>query len=100
MYDNFFELGGDSLLATQIFSRLKQAFFIDISLEKMLSYQSIAQLSEVIQNEIQPEEGKAKTHYYCSFEMKMGDEIITIYITEEEYRCQGLPDGAINFNIL
>lgn len=32
IYDNFFELGGDSLLATQVFSRLRQEFQVQLSL--------------------------------------------------------------------
>lgn len=53
--DNFFDLGGDSLLATQVYARLKQAFAIDISLQQMFEHQRITDLSQVIQAELQSE---------------------------------------------
>jgi acyl transferase domain-containing protein len=55
MQDNYFELGGDSLLATQMFSRISQTFSIDISLEKVLFNQTIAELSREIYKELMPE---------------------------------------------
>jgi len=43
--DNFFDLGGDSLLATQVFARLKQEFNADLNLQEVLSRQTIAELA-------------------------------------------------------
>ena len=47
--DNYFELGGDSLLATQMFSRIREAFAVDISLETVLFNQTIAELAAEIE---------------------------------------------------
>ncbi|HEY6802575.1 MAG TPA: condensation domain-containing protein [Pyrinomonadaceae bacterium] len=47
--DNFFDLGGDSLLATQVYARVKQAFAVDISLQEMFEHQLISDLSLAIQ---------------------------------------------------
>ncbi|HZM98011.1 MAG TPA: condensation domain-containing protein, partial [Pyrinomonadaceae bacterium] len=57
IHDNYFELGGDSLLATQMFSRIRQAFSVDISLEKVLFNQTIAELAREIYKELMPEGG-------------------------------------------
>ncbi|AOX00476.1 hypothetical protein BJP34_14340 [Moorena producens PAL-8-15-08-1] len=48
IYDNFFKLGGNSLLATQVISRLRQAFGIDIPLTTLFESSTIAQLVEVL----------------------------------------------------
>jgi amino acid adenylation domain-containing protein len=50
MNDNFFELGGNSLLATQIISRIRQTFSLEMSLRLLFEYPTIAQISEQISN--------------------------------------------------
>jgi acyl transferase domain-containing protein len=50
--DNYFELGGDSLLATQMFSRIRQTFSVDISLEQVLFNQTVSELSREIYKEL------------------------------------------------
>jgi len=51
--DNFFDLGGDSLLATQVYARVKQAFAIDISLQEMFEHQRITDLGQVVRAAVQ-----------------------------------------------
>ncbi|MEM7579804.1 MAG: non-ribosomal peptide synthetase [Cyanobacteria bacterium P01_A01_bin.80] len=48
IHDNFFELGGNSLLATQVISRILQEFFIKISLKSFFENPTIADLSDHI----------------------------------------------------
>jgi len=56
VHDNFFELGGDSLLATQLTSRLRDAFQVNIPLRSLLEAPSIAELAvrieEILMKEI------------------------------------------------
>lgn len=47
--DNFFELGGNSLLATQIISRIQQAFSIEVSLHQLIEAPTIAFLSKIVE---------------------------------------------------
>jgi amino acid adenylation domain-containing protein len=49
IYDNFFELGGNSLLATQLISRLQRDFLIKISLHHLFEFSTIAELAEVVE---------------------------------------------------
>jgi amino acid adenylation domain-containing protein len=47
--DNFFELGGNSLLATRVNSRLREAFQLDLPLRSLFEFPTIAGLSDQIQ---------------------------------------------------
>ena len=56
--DNFFELGGNSLLATQLISKIRSQMNVDLPLKTLFDQTSVAQLAEDIataeQNEIPP----------------------------------------------
>jgi acyl carrier protein len=47
--DNFFELGGHSLLATQVISRSRDIFWVELSLQNLLEYPTIANLAQIIE---------------------------------------------------
>jgi acyl-CoA synthetase (AMP-forming)/AMP-acid ligase II/acyl carrier protein/NADP-dependent 3-hydroxy acid dehydrogenase YdfG len=45
IHDNFFELGGNSLLATQLISRLRDAFSLELSLHRLFASPTVADLA-------------------------------------------------------
>lgn len=47
--DNFFEVGGNSLLATQVVSRMRHTFAIDMALRSLFDYPILSQMAEQIQ---------------------------------------------------
>jgi len=49
IHDNFFELGGHSLLASQVISRLRDICSIDLSLQSLLEYPTVASLTQTIE---------------------------------------------------
>lgn len=57
VHDNFFELGGSSLLATQVISRIRKAFQIDLPFKQFFDVSTVADLSatveEILINEIE-----------------------------------------------
>ncbi|MFY2561290.1 amino acid adenylation domain-containing protein [Corallococcus terminator] len=46
IHDDFFDLGGDSLLATQVASRLRETLQVEVSLERLLKAATLADLAE------------------------------------------------------
>jgi acyl carrier protein len=46
IHDNFFEIGGHSLIATQIISRLRQVFQMDLSVRTLFEAPTIASFAE------------------------------------------------------
>ena len=47
--DNFFELGGNSLSATQLISRLRDAFKLELSLNLLFEFPTVTGLAESFQ---------------------------------------------------
>jgi acyl transferase domain-containing protein len=102
MEDDFLELGGDSLLATLILSKIRRAFDTDVSMETMLSSATVESVAREVQLTLDSETGAARTpspRAYCAFEVMIGDECVTVHLNEEDYRTQGVPDGALNFRV-
>ena len=48
VHDNFFDLGGDSLLATQVYARLAQMLSSGVTLQQVLTYETVAELAEAV----------------------------------------------------
>jgi acyl carrier protein/NADP-dependent 3-hydroxy acid dehydrogenase YdfG len=52
IYDKFFELGGHSLLAIQLISRMRDAFHVEISAQRLFEAPTIVQLAATIEADI------------------------------------------------
>jgi amino acid adenylation domain-containing protein/non-ribosomal peptide synthase protein (TIGR01720 family) len=57
IHDNFFELGGHSLIATQLASRLREAFHADIPLATLFNAPSVEQLAHAINAILEDKQG-------------------------------------------
>ena len=55
IHANFFELGGHSLMATQVISRVRQVFKIDLPLRSLFESPTVADLAEKINTTLQGE---------------------------------------------
>jgi amino acid adenylation domain-containing protein len=61
IHDNFFVLGGHSLVATQVMSRVRTAFQIDIPLRTLFEWPTVAGLAQTIEKAIQGGQGISST---------------------------------------
>ena len=52
VHDNFFDSGGHSLTATQLVTRIRRNFAVEISLRDFLKYPTIAGLAELVEESI------------------------------------------------
>ncbi len=46
--DNFYDLGGDSLLATRVYTRVKQSLAAEVTLEQVMTHLTVAELAAAI----------------------------------------------------
>ncbi|MEA5581859.1 amino acid adenylation domain-containing protein [Nodularia harveyana UHCC-0300] len=53
IHDNFFELGGHSLIATQLISRLRETFQIELPLQVLFASPTVIQLAKLINSQRQ-----------------------------------------------
>ena len=51
-HDRFFELGGDSLLASQVISRVIDVFRIEVSLRSLFETPTVADMAAVVQRNV------------------------------------------------
>ena len=77
--DSFFELGGHSLMATQVISRVKQAFAIDLPLRALFDSPTIASLCQHIEKVKAEGQGKQSHAGINPYELKnrLLDELVT-----------------------
>lgn len=52
VHDDFFELGGHSLIATQVMSRVREAFSIELPVRNLFETSTIAELAQSIEQEL------------------------------------------------
>jgi acyl carrier protein len=59
VFDDFFELGGHSLMATQIISRVREAFGVEITLRVFFQTPNIGELAEAVELGERADQGEA-----------------------------------------
>lgn len=94
--DNFFEIGGHSLKVIDLINQIEEKLDIKLKYINIFEMPTILELAELI-------ESKSNNITECGmkymYDLEIGDEVVTIYIDEEEYKKNGIPDDAINIRI-
>jgi acyl carrier protein len=87
VHDNFFDIGGHSLVATQLISRIRQAFQVELPLKVIFSTAAptIAELSEVITRYQIEQADEAEIAATLEELNDLSDEEVKALLASEEY---------------
>jgi acyl transferase domain-containing protein/acyl carrier protein len=84
IYDNFFDLGGNSLLATQIMSRIRDDFQIDLSLRHFFETPTVADFAVTIAEKLaENSDGEILAQTLTELEQLSEDEVQAILATQQ-----------------
>ncbi|MCI0396600.1 MAG: SDR family NAD(P)-dependent oxidoreductase, partial [Chloroflexi bacterium] len=72
IHDNFFELGGHSLLGTQLVSRLRQSFQVNVPLQSLFESATVAELGATIAENLA---ARVNEHFLAELEKLSPEEI-------------------------
>jgi acyl carrier protein len=94
IYDKFFELGGHSLLAIQLISRLREAFRVELSAQRLFEAPTIVELAKTIEADMlalrqAEDEEAARTEEMLKLVEQLSEEEVAELLAK-----QGDPSGA------
>lgn len=74
--DNYFELGGDSITATQLISRINDAFSVNLSLSAFFDAPTVADMALlIVQGQAEQADSEAITRLLAEIKQESGSEV-------------------------
>jgi acyl carrier protein len=89
IYDSFLELGGDSLLASQLISRVTKSFHLDLPLQLLFQSASVSEMAVMIAGYQDKEPGSAELESAIAELESLSDEEAGRILSENEGRPKG-----------
>ena len=89
IYDKFFELGGHSLLAVQLISRMREAFDVELSAQRLFERPTVAELASTIEADIKAlrqaeEDEAARTEELLRMVEQLSEEEVAALLTQQD----------------
>ena len=89
IHDNFFELGGHSLLGTQVISRLRREFGVELALRQFLDTPTVADLAvAIVQLQAQQTDVETLSSMLAELE-ELSEEGVSTALADAEPRTEG-----------
>jgi len=95
--DDFFALGGHSTILVEALYRIETQLGVKLVFREFFQNPTIAQLTVLIE---QRSAKKEKQPQQYAFDMQVGDDVATFYLSEEDYLKDGIPEGAFNVRVV
>jgi len=89
--DNFFMLGGDSIQATQLISRVRDTFQIELSLHRLFEAPTVAELSETL-------DGASRQQFATIRPIPRNGELPLSFAEQRLWFLDQLQEGSIAYN--
>lgn len=89
IYDKFFELGGHSLLAIQLISRMREAFHVELSAQRLFEAPTIGQLAATIEADMKAmrqaeEEEQTQTEEVLKLVEQLSEEEVAALLAQAD----------------
>jgi amino acid adenylation domain-containing protein len=86
VHDNFFDLGGHSLMATQLISRVRERFAIDLAVKELFAFPTIVEMAEIVEKSILDQSSLTSIEEMLSLLEAMGEEEAQNMLTLDKER--------------
>ena len=99
IYDKFFELGGHSLLAIQLISRMRDAFHVELSAQRLFEAPTIVQLAATIEADVKAlrraeEDEDARIEEMLKMVEQLSEEEVAALLSKQDETSKATAENA------